>query len=162
MAKEVKIEVLDKVCVEFNEGPFTGIVQSIDGKKGTIAFDDGSSEDCLLSEMKLIRKGGEEEADNMYEQDDPKKKTPAASPNAQQLEKKATVNRKARVDAFNKANTAEAETKEKANAGKAFTAEEKSFMVDVESKLDKGRQVNMPLSSAMTRYARLVRQRDGG
>jgi len=171
--KAVVIEPGDKVCVDFeDDGLFTGIVTSVGDKKCFIGFDDSSSEECLLEDVKLISKAGEQVASDDVTAPT-KKSSTAVSPNAQQLEKKANENRKSKVDAANKADAATEKAVDAANAGKKLTAEEQEFMAKVKARINgkeyrsDGQMVRtaritaLPSSSDMTRYARLVRQTEG-
>ncbi len=171
-AKAVKIEPGDKVCVEFDDGPCTGIVASVNAKKCVIGFDDGSSEECLLEDVTLISKAGAQGTGDDVTA--PTKATPgAASPNAQQLQERANVNRKGKVDAANRADAAARTALDAANAGKPLTAEEKEFVGKVEARLNgkeyrsgdrmvrTARMTALPSSSDMTRYSRLKRQKEG-
>lgn len=172
MAKQVKIEVDDRVSVEFKEGTYAGVVQSIDGKKCVIHFDDNSSDECLLEDVKLISKAGEVDT-KMDVTDTAKKASTAVSPNAQQREQRAGVLRKGKVDSANKAAAAREAAIDAENAGKPLTAEEKAFMVKVEGRLNgrtyragddmvrTARMTSLPSSADMTRYARLKRQTEG-
>lgn len=170
--KPVIIEPGDKVCVEFDDGPFTGIVASVNDKKCVIGFDDGTTEECLLEDVKLISKAGAPVASDDVTA--PTKHTSgAASPNAQQLAAQADANRRGRVDAANKAVAAKRKALDAENAGKPLTPEEKEFVAKVEARLNgkeyrsgdmmvrTARMTALPSSSDMTRYARLVRQMKG-
>lgn len=168
---EVKIEVNDKVCVEFDGDPYLGVVSAIKEDKCTIGFDDGDTQECDTKDVKLIAKsvpvsgGGDLET--------PAEKQPAASPKAQQLEERATTLRKDRVDKANEAKTAQESAEDAGKAGTPLTAAEKTFMGDIESKMNgtkrrtdigevrSARMTSMPSSNDMTKYARLKRQRDG-
>ncbi len=159
----VVIGVGDKVGVEFAEGPYTGVVAVITGTKCTINFDDGTSEVCDLKDVKLISKA-------QVDDSDAETTPPPVSPDAQQLEKRATAKRKGAVDATNRANTAESAALDSKNAGKPLTEEEKIFMEKVAGRLNgkksrsgdimvtQARMSSLPSSSDMTRYARLKRQ----
>lgn len=170
MAKQVKIEVGDKVCVEFDDTPYTGIVDSVGAKKCFINFDDGSTEECALEDVKLISKASDigapiDAADTTA--------PPTVSPNAQQLADKANEMRKGKVDATNKAVATKEAATDAANAGKPLTAGEKEFMGQVKARLNgrdyradgamvkTARMTSLPSSADMTRYARLVRQEEG-
>lgn len=168
---KVTIEVGDKVCVEFDGDPYVGVVSAIKKGKCTIGFDDGDTQTCDLKDVKLISK--KVAVDGGGDLDAPATKQPAASPNAQQLENKANELRKDRVDTANEAKAADEAAADAENAGKPLTAAEKTFMGQVEAKMNgkdsrsdvgmvkTARMTALPSSSDMTKYARLKRQKEG-
>ncbi len=172
MAKEVKIEAGDRVAVEYDDGVYAGVVDSIDGKKCAIGFDDGSTDECPLKDVKLINKANELDMKTDVT-DTTKKASTAVSPNAQQLEKKASTLRRSKVDGANKAAATREAAIDTENAGKPLTTEEKEFMGKVEARMNgktsrsgdntvkTARMTSLPSSADMTRYARLVRQKEG-
>ena len=170
--EQVKIEPGDKVCVEFEDGPFTGVVNAVNDKKCVIGFDDGTTEECLLEDVKLISKAGDPAASDDVTKP-AKSSSGAVSPNAQQLEQKANANRKGKVDAANRAAAVREKADDAANAGKPLTPDEKEFVATVKARLNgkeyrsgdqtvkTARMTALPSSSEMTKYARLVRQIEG-
>jgi hypothetical protein len=168
---EVIIGEGDKVCVEYEEGPCMGIVSSVSDGKCIIGFDDGTEDTVDLAAVKLISKAGQEATGDDVTK--PATKSKAASPNAQQLEKKADVLRRNRVDSANKEAADKRATIDAEKAGKPLTAEEKVFMARVGPKMNgrkfrrgdnevvSARQTSFPSSAEITRYARLRRQRGG-
>lgn len=168
---EVVIGEGDKVCVEYEDGPCTGIVGIVADGKCIIGFDDGTEDTVDLAAVKLISKAGQPETSDDVTKTAPKAQ--AASPNAQQLEQKADTLRRARVDKTNKAAAAKAEEVAEANAGKPLTQEETDFMARVGERINgrkfrrgdrevvSARMTSLPSSADMTRYARLKRQSGG-
>ncbi len=172
MAKEVKIEAGDRVAVEYDDGVYAGVVNSIDDKKCVIGFDDGTTDECPLKDVKLISKASELDTATDVT-DTTKKPSTVASPNAQQLERRAAALRKGKVDGANKAVAVKEVATDTENAGKPLTTEEKEFMSKVEARTNgrtyrsgdnmvkTARMTSLPSSADMTRYARLVRQKEG-
>ncbi len=168
----VEIKEGDKVCVEYADGPCTGIVSIVADGKCTIGFDDGTEDTVDIAAVKLISKAGAPNASDDVT-DTSKKSSTAVSPNAQQLEEKANLNRRSKIDAANKQTANKEAATDVANAGKPLTSEEKEFMTKVEGKLNgrkyrnndvvvtTARMTSLPSSADMTRYARLVRQKEG-
>ncbi len=171
-AKAVEIEPGDKVCVEYEAGPCTGIVSIVADGQCIIGFDDGTEDTVRVDDVKLISKAGAQATGDDVTSTT-KQTSGAASPNAQQLEQRANANRTGKVDAANKAVAASEKAFDAANAGKALTADEKTFAARVKARLNgkesrsgdrmvtTARMTALPSSADMTRYARLVRQMEG-
>ena len=172
-AKEkVKIEPGDKVCVEYESGPCTGVVSIVADGQCIVGFDDGSEDTVRLEDVKLISKAGTQTASDDVTATT-KQASTAVSPNAQQLEKKANEHRKGKVDAANKAAAAQGKAIDAENAGKPLTAEEQEFVARVGARANgkdyrsgdqmvkTARMTALPSSSDMTRLARLRRQMEG-
>lgn len=168
----VKIEPGDKVCVSYEAGPCTGIVSIVADGQCIIGFDDGTEDTVRLDDVKLISKAGTQVTSDDVT-DSTKKPSGTVSPNAQQLEQQANMNRQGKVDAANRAAATRDTARDAENAGKPLTADEKTFVAKVKARLN-GRQyrsndvmvstarmTSLPSSADMTRYARLVRQMEG-
>ena len=78
----------------------------------------------------------------------------------EQLQSEADVARRKVVDAKNRADAAELKAKEKKLAGTPLTAEEQGFIARIAPMMNKGRHVEKPSPADITRYAKLLKQKD--
>lgn len=76
----------------------------------------------------------------------------------EELEKKADIARKAKVDADNKKRAAEAAEAEAKLANTPLNDEERAFIARIRPMMNKGRPVEQPSPAEITRYSRLIKR----
>ncbi len=84
------------------------------------------------------------------------KATPQLS--KEELEKKADIARKKKVDADNRKRAEDAARAEAKLANTPLDAEEKAFIARIRPKMNKGRPVDQPSPADITRYSRLIKR----
>ena len=76
----------------------------------------------------------------------------------EELEKKADIARKAKVDADNKKRAEDEAAAEAALANTPLTDEEKAFIARIRPKMNLGRPVDQPSPAEIQRYSRLLKR----
>ena len=78
----------------------------------------------------------------------------------EQLQSEADASRRKTVDAKNRKDAAELEATAEKLAGKPLTAEETVFITRIAPMMNKGRHTEKPSPADITRYAKLLKQKD--
>lgn len=76
----------------------------------------------------------------------------------EELEKKADIARRARVDADNKKRASDAAKAEEKLAKTPLSSEEKAFIARIRPKMNMGRPIDQPDAADITRYSKLIKR----